>query len=144
MSKTRTIGQMLWIGIRFIMFGLVGWWVMFYGIMGFLQRVLEGPQFDKGGYDVIGISPLFSLPLGLLGAAMMLFGVGEWKRWRYLLVFLLMPISLYASVHLGLIVLPLGAYVVTGVVAVCTFATYAAVRKFYHGHEQTREKETNP
>jgi len=40
------------------------------------------------------MSPFLLAPLCLAGAAMMLFGVGEWGRWGYLLVFLSIPVSL--------------------------------------------------
>lgn len=33
-------------------------------------------------------------PLGILGAVLMLYGVGEWGRWAYLGVFLSIPLSM--------------------------------------------------
>jgi hypothetical protein len=59
------------------------------------------------------MSPFLLIPLSLIGAAMMLFGVGEWGRWWYLLVFLSIPLSLSllfliptAANNIGVILVP--------------------------------------
>jgi hypothetical protein len=144
MERSQQILAKVWICIRFVVFGLAGFQLMFYGVLCFLQRVFEGrPQFEKGTDDVIiGLSPLLSLPLGLVGTMMVLFGVGELKRWRYSLVFLSMPVSLYASLRLceygadrlsqtaGLSQTTM-AIVVCTVMLVCASGTYTLVRRYY-------------
>jgi lysylphosphatidylglycerol synthetase-like protein (DUF2156 family) len=87
MSTTPTsIGQMLWIGIRFVLFGLVGFCLMLVSSFSFMVAVFAHRREF--------ISPFLSLPLIVIGALMMLYGVGEWRRWGYLWVFLSIPISL--------------------------------------------------
>jgi hypothetical protein len=49
-------------------------------------------HFSKDPISRDTMSPFVSLPIAFAGAVMMLVGVGEWKRWAYLWVFLSMPI----------------------------------------------------
>src|SRR5207302_4428450 len=53
-------------------------------------------SFPSGGDELM--SPYVPAPLSLVGALMMLFGVGEWGRWAYLWVFVSTPlvVSLYS------------------------------------------------
>jgi len=93
---------------------------MLYDSVVFIDRVFEhGPE---------SLSPFISLPFALVGAAMMLYGTGEWRRWAYLWVFLSIPIS-----FLVLLIIP-GSWpkgsgaIIAGVAA---FGTYAGVRSYY-------------
>ena len=64
---------------------------------------------------------------------MILYGVGEWGRWGYLLVLLCFPVTLFASLYAYDVLFPdggkaLGAVVITGV---AVFLALARVRAFY-------------
>jgi len=85
-ASRKTVGQKAWIAARFVLFGFIGFWVMLGFTVEFALRV-----FEHGSHC---ISRFLSLPLALVGAVMMLYGVGEWGRWAYLWVFLSIPISL--------------------------------------------------
>jgi hypothetical protein len=115
------VGTKLWIGLRFVLFGLVGLWVMLLSSISFFLRVF--------GHERGFVSPVLSLPAAVVGAAMMLYGVGEWKRWAYLWVFLSIPISLFLSEMIPGTqsdkVLPA---IIAAIVAVCSCA---AVRAYY-------------
>lgn len=76
----------LWIGIRFVLFGIGGFWLMIVGWMLFLDN------FTNHGLG--SIWRLGFLPLGFSGAVLMLYGVGEWGRWAYFWVFLSIPLSM--------------------------------------------------
>src|SRR5262245_22946401 len=45
-------------------------------------------------------NPVLSGGLAAVGAAMMLIGAGKWGKWRYILVFLSIPLSLFGYVLL--------------------------------------------
>ena len=73
------------------------------------------------------LSSLGVLVIFVLGAVMMLYGVGEWGRWGYLLVFLSIPISillvcLFTNAGKGVGVL---------VPALASVGTYITVRAYY-------------
>src|SRR6266487_2727125 len=85
-ASPKTIGQKAWIAARFVLFGLIGFWVMLGFTVAFALRVFD--------HDQHTVSSFLSLPLAVVGAVMMLYGVGEWGRWAYLWVFLSIPISL--------------------------------------------------
>jgi len=77
-----------WVALRFILFG----------IGGFLVMVFAAIEIDEwrtwnGLYPPRHMSPFASIPLSFVGPLMMLFGVGKWGRWGYILVFLSMPVS---------------------------------------------------
>jgi hypothetical protein len=73
------------------------------------------------------LSPFLLVPLSLIGAVMMLFGVGEWGRWGYLLVFLSMPMSLSL-----LFLVPTGGKDVFVLVpTVSAVVSYIVVRRYY-------------
>src|SRR5437016_260993 len=84
-SRTSS-GQKVWFAFRFMLFGFVGFWVMLYSTAALMERVFEGNQHF--------IAPFLSLPLIVIGAVLMLYGVGEWRHWAYLWVFLSIPASL--------------------------------------------------
>jgi len=81
------------------------------------------------------MSPFLLVPLSLVGAVMMLYGVGEWGRWGYLLVFLSIPVSLSL-----LFLVPTGGFFAAfllgkevGVIVptVAAVGSYAIVRRYY-------------
>ena len=85
-TSSKSIAQRLWVALRFFLFGVIGFFVMFEFWLNFESRVFYGNPHT--------LSPLISFPLLLGGAVMMLYGVGEWGRWTYLLVFLSIPASM--------------------------------------------------
>jgi hypothetical protein len=69
-----------WIAIRFIVFGVGGFVALWTGCISLMIS-----------FDHISPRDLWSwlgFPVTLVGALMMLFGCGMWKRWAYLWVFL--------------------------------------------------------
>lgn len=100
---------------------------MLLGSVAFVVRVFDGDQNM--------MSWLLFLPLAVGGVFMVLYGVGEWGRWGYLLVFLSIAVTFIACSfadsllfpHSGKEHVPL-ALGITGIVA---FITLAAVRSFY-------------
>ena len=113
--------NVLWIASRFIVFGIGGFLVMLVCWATFLGRVTGGHAFS--------LSPLLSVPLTVLGAVAMLFGVGEWGRWAYLFVFLSIPLSMC------LWFLPMfehaGKEFGVTVPAVAALITYSLARQYY-------------
>jgi hypothetical protein len=100
----------------------LGFWIMMEAWEVLLERL------TWGRHDDVGMNPFLLIPLSVAGAAMMLFGVGEWGRWWYLLVFLSIPVSLSllfliptAGKNVGVIVVP----------ALAAVGTYAVVRRRY-------------
>jgi hypothetical protein len=84
----KAIWKKAWVPIRFVLFGVLGFWIMMEAWEVLLERL------TWGCHDDVGMNPFLLIPLSVAGAAMMLFGVGEWGRWWYLLVFLSIPVSL--------------------------------------------------
>jgi hypothetical protein len=80
-----TIFRTIWIAVRFIVFGVGGFVLLTVCWLALLLRVLEQPDNF--------LSPRLAIPLILLAAFMILFGVGEWGRWAYLWVFLSTPLA---------------------------------------------------
>jgi hypothetical protein len=114
-----------WVAVRFVVFGFAGFWVMLGFTMAFLMRVFM--------HDQHVMNPFLSFPLAVAGAFMMLFGVGEWGRWRYLLVFVSIPAAFIGSSYLYDWIFPdspkpLGPFVIATVAA---FLTHRAVRAYY-------------
>jgi hypothetical protein len=118
----KTIWKKAWVPIRFALFGVLGFWIM----MEAWDMLLE--QLTSVRPDNVGMNPLLLISLALTGAAMMLFGVGEWGRWWYLLVFLSIPVSLGLLFLIPTAGKNVGAIVVPALAAV---GTYAAVRRRY-------------
>jgi len=76
-----SVAWKIWIAIRFIVFGVGGFialWISWLSII------------DPPGQR--WLSPFVAVPLGLVGALMMLYGGGQWGRWAYLWVFMSVPI----------------------------------------------------
>ena len=109
----------MWHALRFILFGVPGFCVMLYSAVALFDRFYDRHhQF---------ISPFLSLPLMIIGALLMLYGVGEWRRWAYLWVFLSIPASLcvlFVIPGIGSKVLPVL------VIAVAAFTIHARVRAY--------------
>jgi hypothetical protein len=119
----KTLANKEWIAIRFIVFGVGGFMLMFISWLMLFVFVFE-PENTS-----FAMSPLLSLPLGVSGSLMMLYGVGEWGRWVYLFVFLSIPLSFsllsmlpsnWNSKDLGLLFPAIAATI-----------SYGVVRRFY-------------
>jgi hypothetical protein len=108
-------------GVRFVLFGFVGFGVMLYSAVSLMLPFLT-PQHEI-------FSPYLSAPLTVVGALMIVYGVGEWKRWAYVWVFLSIPISLFLSFSIPGGDNDKGWPVV--VAAVAAFSSCAAVRAYY-------------
>ena len=82
----RTPIATLWLAVRFVLFGVGGFvavWISFLSLV-----IAFDPPSERW------LSPFVAIPLGLVGALMTLYGVGQWGRWAYLLVFLSTPIAI--------------------------------------------------
>src|SRR5262249_43875442 len=75
----------LWITIRFMIFGIGGFFALWTGWVMVIDFLNSSPLKDRWS--------LLGFPLALTGGLMMLFGSGTWKRWAYLWVFFSAPIS---------------------------------------------------
>lgn len=119
--QMKSLAHKTWSSVRFILFGGGGFGAMFYCTIAFIAAVFEQ---DQGV-----LPPVLSLLLLLTGAVMMLYGVGEWGRWAYLLVFFSIPASLFA-----LVLIP-GADSDKGlpifVTAIVAFIVHRRVRAYY-------------
>jgi putative flippase GtrA len=125
MTNPRTLPNPLlkktWVAVRFVLFGVLGFLVMF-GSWVMLLALLLSRHHENGE-----MSPFLLAPLTFLGALMMLFGVGEWGRWAYLLVFLSIPFSFLL---LFLVPTP-GKEVGVIVPSLAAVSTYMVVRRHY-------------
>jgi len=74
----------IWIAIRFIVFGVGGFIALWISWLSTIST------FDPPGQR--WLSPFVAVPLGLVGALMMLYGGGQSGRWAYLWVFVSVPI----------------------------------------------------
>jgi len=110
-----------WVAVRFVLFGVLGFFVMFGAWIMLIDR-LTSIRHEKGE-----MSPFLLVPLSLVGAVMMLFGVGEWGRWGYLLVFLSIPVSL----SLLFLTPAAGKAVAVIVPTLAAAGTYVVVRRYY-------------
>src|SRR3989442_111727 len=120
-ASPTSVGQNVRLALRFILFVFVGFWVMLYSTAALMARLDERDQHF--------ISPFLSMPLIVIGALLMLYGVGEWRRWAYLWVFLSIP----ASLCLMVLILPwTGSKVLPVIViAAAAFAIHARLRAHY-------------
>ena len=119
----KAIWKKAWIPIRFVLFGVLGFCVM----MEAWEVLFE--RFTWVRHDDVGMTPFLLIPLSITGAAMMLFGVGEWRRWWYLLVFLSIPVSLSLLFLIPAAGKDVGVIIV--VPALAAVGTYAVVRRCY-------------
>ena len=73
-----------WVALRFIIFGVGGFLLLMVCWIALVDRVSTPREHF--------LHPAVALPLALAAALMILFGVGQWGRWAYLLVFLSSPL----------------------------------------------------
>ncbi len=118
----------LWIAVRFIVFGVGGFLLLIINWLALVLRFSSPPE--------TMMNPFLAFLLVLVGALMMLFGVGEWGRWAYLWVFVSAPlmVSLFLVIPWPkwLVDLNLGGKE-TGVLlfALPFVVSYIAVRRYY-------------
>ena len=74
----------LWIGARFVVFGVGGFLLVMYSWIALITVALKNP------YQMM--NPYLAGPLLLVGAFSMLYGADVWRRWAYLYVFLATPV----------------------------------------------------
>ena len=93
------------------------------------------------------LNPLTATIVMSICSILMLVGVGEWRRWRYLLVFFSIPVSLFSVFFIGIKVIPLKVspeavgFVPLGFamfIAFCAFTTHRFVRAYYQKRERNR------
>src|SRR5215467_8203024 len=87
-TLVRTVIHKTWTGIRFLVFGVGGFVVMFSFGFDFLLRFVDP------AHPLTNMNLFVSLGFAFLASVAILFGVGEWKRWAYIWFFLSMPLSL--------------------------------------------------
>jgi hypothetical protein len=73
----------LWIVVRFLVFGVGGFLLMLAAWLSFLDHLNTHSKWL-----------LVFAPMAIVGAVLMLYGVGEWGKWAYLGVFLSIPLSM--------------------------------------------------
>lgn len=83
-ASPKTTWQKIWIAIRFIVFGIGGFWLLIFCWIALIEGL------SPHGARLLSV--YLALPLAAAGALMMLFGGGVWGRWAYLWVFLSTPI----------------------------------------------------
>ena len=126
------INPKIWIAIRFIVFGVGGFWMMMYFALVSIDRVvLRGVSPSRVGMWV-NLPLWVSVPLMIVGASLMLFAAGELGRWRYISVFLSIP-----ATFLLLVLLPqsitdqVGTAGLTASVAIVPWLVYLLSRRTY-------------
>ena len=82
----KLVATKIWIAIRFVVFGIFGFYVMIVAFAALVERHIDG---ERGFWVPIGLTMVCGI-----GAIMMLFGTGCWGRWGYVLVFLSIPASM--------------------------------------------------
>ena len=127
-KPSQSFGYYIWIAVRLMLFGCGGLVALCFGTVQFVTRVF--------GHDQHTVNPFLSLPIICASLFMLLYGTGQWGKWRYLIVFILMPISFILPVWLFWITgadvpLPI-PFIAMGVVG---FLAHAAVRKYYSNQE---------
>lgn len=91
-----TAARKTWIALRFIVFGVGGFAAIWIGWLSLIIVIDPAPNDERL------ISPVLAIPLILVGAVMMLYGSGQWRRWQYLWVFLSMPATILALMTLAM------------------------------------------
>ncbi len=110
----------IWIGVRFVLFGVLGFLVMLLSFIMLLVRL------SPGHHTYGETSPFLLAPLPVLGALMVLFGVGEWGRWGYMLVFVAIPVSL-----LSLLLMPTSEEAAVIIPTLAAAVTLKIVHRYY-------------
>jgi hypothetical protein len=118
-----TIAKIAWVALRFVIFGLGGFFLLIFFSIEFMAGVRTHP-----------FAAIIPLLVALAGALMMLFGVGEWGRWAYLWVFLSIPIAFF----LISIVVPGDKGMTLGLtIAIAASASHSAARAYYRRRTPT-------
>jgi hypothetical protein len=132
-----TVPSKIWIGIRFVVFGVGGFLALWVSWLSLLLVALD-PR-DQGL-----LNPFVAVPLGLVGGLMTLYGGGQWGRWAYLWVFVSVPIFLTS---MGLLAAKYPAMdwlfakpVVILLSAVPMPVSYVLVRNYYRRRDQRKTK----
>ncbi len=89
--------------------------------------------FWVSGRTIQILGPVISLPVALLGAFMILYGVGKWGQWAYLLIFFSIPASLFLAGGQASKELPI-MYMITAAVA-----SYGAVTGYYKWRREKKD-----
>jgi len=138
MSAARALAGKVWIAFRFVVFG-VGGFVLIWISMLSLVMEFSSPREHW-------MSPYLALVLAFVAALMMLFGVGEWGRWGYLLVLVSSPLVAFLS-----FVIPwpkwlddlMGKDSFILLLALPFILTYIAVRRYYRRRDSKRSSALN-
>ncbi len=77
--------QRVWLAIRFVVFGIGGFVLMMIFSLDLTEQTIAHNR------SLTNTKPLVSAMLMIVGVVSILFGVGEWKRWAYVSVFLSIP-----------------------------------------------------
>jgi hypothetical protein len=128
-QSTKTAWQRARIAMRFVVFGIGGFWLLMMFSLEFIERVLA--------HNRNFANPFLSLPLVIAGAAMMLFGAGEWGRWAYLWVFLSTPLA----ISVFLLLPPFywgGKEIGILVFALPLVVSYVIVRRYYRRRDAAK------
>jgi hypothetical protein len=130
----KSIGQKVWVTVRFVLFGMIGLYGLFFFTIAFFC------QFLGAGCEGI-INPWLLLAIGCASPLMILYGVGEWGRWAYIWVPLSLPFSLWfmMSSHL----FPYDKEFPVIGVAVAMITTYAIVRMYYRRQNENTHPNDN-
>ena len=82
--ESNTALRKLWIGVRFVVFGVGGFLLVTYSWIALITVALKDP-------DQM-MNPYLAGPMLLVGPFSMLYGADVWRRWAYLCVFLATPV----------------------------------------------------
>ena len=121
---TRTLGLKMtyswltkvWTTAKFVCFGIAGFFVFF------------AASLSVAFPDDLGMNRYLAGLLAIVGLTMVLYGVGQWGRWGYVLVFLAFPLCVFLSSSVPALNDKGSPVLFGGAVA---FITYRLVRRFY-------------
>jgi hypothetical protein len=128
-KPSRSFGCHTWIAVRFLLFACGGLVALLFGTVNFVLRIFD--------HDLQMVTPFLSLPIICTSLFMLLYGTSQWGRWRYLIVFISMPISFFVPIFLfwlltdTIVPWPI-PFIMMGFVG---FLAHAAVRRYYSNHE---------
>lgn len=129
-KPSRSFGSRIWIAVRFLLFACGGLVALLFGTVHFVMRVFD--------HDQHMVTPFLSFPIVCASLFMLLYGTSQWGRWRYLIVFISMPVSFFVPIYLfwlltdTIVPLPI-PFIAMGVVG---FLAHAAARRYYSKHER--------
>lgn len=121
-TKVQSGGGRLVVGIKFVFCAVPGLFVFLAFSFVLIDQLLD-PQ-DKAPH------PFVTAGLAALGLVLILFGLGRWSQWRYALVFVSLPVSvwLYSLLNITLVDPKLDAGLVAAIVG---FLTYYIMKRSY-------------